>query len=95
MEFDVLLSALKSCKKCKLGPVPLTYDSVVGELQKGLGGFLYVRCQNSECGEVNIVPYGSMYHEQNKRGMGCFSINTKLGTGKRRYIYFKLYVYAT
>lgn len=34
IEFDCLLSRLKFCQSCLLGPVPLTYDSV--------GGYLYV-----------------------------------------------------
>ena len=81
VEFDILLSNLKSCKFCLLGPIPLTYYNVVDEMQRGLGGYLYVRCQNEHCGKVNNVAYGSTYHEHNKTGMPCFTVNTKLGTG--------------
>ena len=37
VEFDVLLCNLKTCQKCKLGPLQLTYDNVIGETHKGLG----------------------------------------------------------
>lgn len=30
IEFDCLLSGLKFCQNCLLGPVPLTFDSVIG-----------------------------------------------------------------
>lgn len=81
VEFGVLLSNLRHCEACRLGPVALTYDSVVGELQKGLGGYLYVKCSNNDCNHVNRVPYGST-HRVKKLGMPCFAVNTKLGTGK-------------
>uniref|UniRef100_K1Q499 Mutator-like transposase domain-containing protein n=1 Tax=Magallana gigas TaxID=29159 RepID=K1Q499_MAGGI len=79
VEFGVLLSNLRHCEACRLGPVALTYDSVVGELQKGLGGYLYVKCSNKDCNHVNRVPYGST-HRVKKLGMPCFAVNTKLGT---------------
>ena len=58
VEFGVL----RHCQKCKLDLVPLTYDNVVGELKKGLGGYLYVICQNYDCGHINYVPYGKTHH---------------------------------
>jgi len=81
VEFDVLLTGLKTCKFCGLGPVPLTLYSVVGELQRGLGGFLYVRCSNIDCEQVNIVPYGKTHRQGKTKGIPCFVANTKLGTG--------------
>lgn len=81
VEFGVLLSNLRHCEACRHGPVALTYDSVVGELQKGLGGYLYVKCSNNDCNHVSRVPFGST-HRVKKLGMPCFAINTKLGTGK-------------
>jgi len=39
VEFDVLLTGLKTCKLCGLGPVQLKLYSVVGVLQRGLAGF--------------------------------------------------------
>ena len=80
VEFGVLLSKLRYCQKCRLGPVPLSYDNVIGELKKGLGGYLYVVCQNCDCQYVNRVPYGKTHHQQST-GMPCFAVNTKLGTG--------------
>lgn len=81
VEFFVLLSSLKTCTFCRLGPVPLTVYSIIGEMKKGLGGYLYVRCMNPDCGQVNIAPYGKT-HRQKKKGMPCFVANTKLGTCK-------------
>lgn len=82
VEFDVLLSALKSCKFCGLGPVPLTHSNIVGELQRGLGGYLYVKCVNIDCEEINIVPYGKTHRQPQSKGIPSFVVNTKLGTGK-------------
>ena len=82
VEFGELLSNLKQCKRCKLGPVPLTYNNVVGELRTGLGGYLYVKCLNVDCGEVNLIPYGKTHRiKTNTPGLPCFVVNTKLGTG--------------
>ncbi|XP_060553342.1 uncharacterized protein LOC132714462 isoform X2 [Ruditapes philippinarum] len=78
LDLGFLLDNLKCCSVCRLGPVPLTNRSVVGELRKGLGGFLYVKCQNIDCGEVNRVPYCKT-HRVKKRGMPCFTANTNLG----------------
>ena len=80
IELGVLLDNLKYCSSCKLGPVPLTSHNVVGELQKGLCGYLYVVCQNADCQFVNRVAYGKTHRQRNK-GMPCFNVNTKLGTG--------------
>ena len=84
VELDVLLSSLKYCRACRLGPVPLTYYNVVGEMKRGLGGYIYVKCQNVDCGEINCVPYGKTHRlKKSKPGMPCFAVNTKLGTGNR------------
>ena len=86
IELGVLLDNLKYCAECKLGPVPLTSFNVVGELQKGLSGYLYVVCQNPDCQHVNRVAYGKQHHMEGKaRGMPCFDVNTKLGTGALLY----------
>ncbi|WAR11343.1 hypothetical protein MAR_025523, partial [Mya arenaria] len=79
VEDGFLLEQLQCCCECRLGPVPLTFDNVVGELKKKLGGYLYVRCQNHDCLAINRVPYGKT-HRVKKRGMPCFTANTKLGT---------------
>ena len=82
VEFNVLLSNLQFCKICRLGPVPLTCFNIVGELKKGLSGYLYVQCQNNDCGHINCVPYGTTHHQKTP-GMPCFAVNTKLGTGNK------------
>lgn len=79
---------IKVCYKCRLGHVPLTFHNITGELQKA--GYLYVACQNPECGHVNMVPYGQT-HRVMKTGAPCFVVNTKLGTGK---YYFFLHIYS-
>lgn len=56
---------------------------------KGLAGYLYVACQNPECGHINMVPYGHTYMVK-KTGAPCFVVNTKLGTGK---LYCVLHIY--
>lgn len=50
-----------------MGPVPLTEASVLGEMRKGLGGYLYIKCQNSDCGAVIRVPNGYI-HQIKKTG---------------------------
>jgi len=52
----------------------------VGELQRGLGGFLYLRCLNIDCEQVNIVSMKNQRPGKTK-GIPCFVANTKLGTG--------------
>lgn len=83
VEFGVILNnSLKSCLSCKLGPIPLTYLNIVGELRQGLGGYLYVKCLNAEYGHVNLVPYAKTHIiKSEKPEMPCFAIDTKLGTG--------------
>ena len=89
VEWLVLLENLKFCHSCKLGPVPLTLYNVVGERQRGLGGYLYVVCQNPSCMAVNRVAYGKTHH-QKKKGMPCFVVNTKLGMSEYLFCYLRL-----
>lgn len=70
-----LLSELKVCKKSRLGHVPLTYRIIIEELQKELAGYLYVACQNQECGHINMVPYGQT-HSVKKTGASRFVMIT-------------------
>lgn len=92
IELGTLLENLRSCRYCRLGPVPLTCLNIVGELRKGLGGYLYVKCLNVECGEVNLVPYGKTHrNKKNKAGMPSFVINTKLGIGKLILIFIVIF----
>lgn len=80
IEFDCPLSGLKFCQSCLLGPVPLTYDSMVRELKKRLW-YLYVMCSNTDYWYINKVAYGKTSIIR-KGDMPSFSVNTKLGTGK-------------
>ena len=83
IELEVLLSSLKYCQVCRLGPVPLTSYNIIGEMRRGLSGYIYVKCQNPDCGEINRVPYGKTHRlKKSKPGMPCFAVNTKLSTGK-------------
>lgn len=50
VEFVVLLLSLKICMFCRLGFVLYIVYSIIGEMKKGLGGYLYVRCMNFDCG---------------------------------------------
>lgn len=81
VEFAVLVEGLKYCKSCRLGPIPLTSENIVGELKKGLGGYLYVKCLIADCGSVNCIPYGKIV-KGSKQGSSTFAVNTKLGTGR-------------
>ena len=56
VEFHVLLLS---------EPVPLTFDNVIGEMQKGLGGYLDVACQNPECCFVITVHCGKTHQLKN------------------------------
>lgn len=83
VEFGVLLDNLTTCVGCHLGPIPLLITNIVGEMICGLGGYLYVMCQNPDCLKINIVPYGKLHKNPaskiNKES--CFVVNTKLGEG--------------
>ncbi|XP_060584334.1 uncharacterized protein LOC132740453 [Ruditapes philippinarum] len=79
VDFAVLLEGLRFCKSCRLGPIPLTIENVIGELKKGLGGYLKVKCLNSDCGHVNCIAYGKLV-KGSKQGATTFAVNTKLGT---------------
>ena len=86
IEWGVLLDSLKHCHSCKLGPIPLTVFNLAGEEQRGLGGYLYVQCQNPSCLTINRVPYGKTHRSKGGQGRPCFSINSKLGLGKCKYL---------
>lgn len=88
VEWEVILKNLRFCQACGLGPVPLTYESVKGELQKGLGGYLYVECSYHDCRHINIAAYGKTHRDPTKSGHGMpsFVVNTKLGTGMHNFL---------
>lgn len=56
IEYDCLFSGLKFGQSCLLGPVPLTYESVVGELKECLVGYRYVMCSNTDFGTLTMSP---------------------------------------
>ena len=51
-EFGVLLSNLKASRKCEFGYVSLTYDNLIGEMQKGPRMSLY--CLSESRGFMKI-----------------------------------------
>ncbi|KAK3085406.1 hypothetical protein FSP39_002859 [Pinctada imbricata] len=79
VEWAVFVERLKQCKRCKCGPLYLTHTTIKGEMKLGLGGFLYVQCQ--QCLMLNRIPCGKVHREEGKRGMPSFCVNTKLGSG--------------
>lgn len=81
-----MLNKLQYGQFCNLCPIPLTIYNIVGELQNGLSGYLYVVCENPDCRKVNRVAYGKQHHLK-IRGMPCFDVNTKLGTGMHVFIF--------
>ena len=87
VEWEVLLTNLRACQKCRLGSLPFMLNSVQGEFQKCLSGYLYVKCGSSKCGKVNRVAYGKTHRLLGKsNGMTCFDINTKLGISEYRLL---------
>jgi hypothetical protein len=46
-------------------------------MKYGLGGFLYVKCDYTECNNINKIPYGTRHGKRNT----CWDINTKLASG--------------
>ena len=81
-----MLNKLQYGQFCNLCPIPLTIYNIVGELQNDLSGNLYVVCENPDCRKVKRVAYGKQHHLK-IRGMPCFDVNTKLGTGMPVFIF--------
>ncbi len=82
VELDILLENLRYCQHCYLGPVPLTLCNIAGEMNVGLGSYLYVRCTNIDCLKINRVSCGKLHRTKGQHGMQSFVVNTKLGLGK-------------
>ncbi len=80
MELGVLLDNLRFCSNCDLGPVLLLPDTIVGEKQMGLGGYLYVQCQY--CKHLNRAAYGKTHMVESGKGRTSFAVNSKLGARK-------------
>lgn len=66
IELGYLLERLRFCSSCNMGPVPLTEASVLGEMRKGRAGYLYIKCQNSDCDAVIAA--------NTKLGLGMYAI---------------------
>ena len=88
VELGLIVQRLTSgCFKCRL---PLNICHAKGVEIKGLGGWIYVKCDNPACGTYNKVPTGKQ-HKKSKTednpfnvktpGSAIFDINTKAACG--------------
>ncbi|KAL9958594.1 hypothetical protein ACROYT_G035628, partial [Oculina patagonica] len=80
LELGVLAKSLdEGCKACK---TPLRLSDCTDETISGLGSFLYIVCQNTECGEINQCTTNKAHRVAgNTRGRKIFYVNTKLAAG--------------
>ena len=78
VELDTLSAQLKSCRKCNC---PLYLHEAQGVRPYGLTGIVYIVCSNSACGALNRLKLGKVHHENEKRGVGIFDVNTKAAAG--------------
>ena len=59
VELQIIINQLKSgCKNCRL---PLNLCSVQGVLPRGLGGWLYISCDNPACELINKIAVGKQH----------------------------------
>ena len=89
VELDHIIMQLnRGCKKCE---IPLNMCSAKGVLTRGLGGWLYITCDNPACAVVNKVSIGKQ-HRRNSTGSNnpfnvspsgnaIFDVNTKAASG--------------
>lgn len=86
IEFDVLAKELSSgCKRCG---APRHLLNCFQETESWLGSFLYINCNNSNCGEINICHSNKLHRSSDKhRGRPIFDVNTKLAVGMFRSKY--------
>ena len=87
IELGHIVEQLKvGCKQCKL---QLNICSAKGVQTRGLGGWLYITCDNQACEEVNRISLGKQ-HRRNTSDQGdtllpsgnaIFDINTKAASG--------------
>ena len=77
------------CKQCKL---QLNLCSALGVQTRGLGGWLYITCDNRACAEVNRISLGKQHRKSTNdkadnpfnispSGNAIFDINTKAASG--------------
>ena len=80
VELGVLAKALdEGCNTCK---TPLRLSDCTDETISGLGSYLYIVCQNPECGEINQCSTNKSHRVTGTtRGRKVFDVNTKLAAG--------------
>ena len=87
VELQIIINQLKSgCKDCRL---PLNLCQAQGVLPRGLGGWLYIFCDNPACKAINKVAIGKQHNrlsivkdiEKKRSGYKIFYINTKAAGG--------------
>ena len=81
VELDVLAREIDGgCKSCG---VPLQLTNCFQETVSGLGSFLYINCNNSDCGEINVCLTNKTHRSSGiRRGRPIFDVNTKLAAGR-------------
>lgn len=84
VELDVLAAQLEQCCFCSF---PLHLKNSVGVVHKGLGGWVHVKCDYSNCQQINKIVLSKMHHTSHtdlgvrRHGHGAFDVNTKAATG--------------
>ena len=80
VELGVLAKALdEGCNACN---TPLRLSDCTDETVSGLGPFLYIVCQNTECGQINQCSTNKAHGVAGTmRGRKIFDVNTKLAAG--------------
>ena len=77
VDLDVLLNSL-DCQKCSL---PLDPKACLGLHPNGVTGYIYIKCFNVACNNINRIPLGKT-HRSAKTGPAIFDVNSKLPSGK-------------
>ena len=89
IELQHVIEQLKEgCLNCKL---PLNIGSSKGVQTRGLGGWIYVICDNPACLQMNKISMGKQHRDQTVKnstqhpvlpsGNAIFNINTKVASG--------------
>ena len=81
VELGVLAKELDGgCESCG---APLQLSNCAQETVSGLGSFLYINCNNSDCGEMNVCLTNKTHRSSGIRGgRPIFDVNTKLAAGR-------------
>lgn len=84
VELGIIVKQLKDgCSQCHL---QLNLCNAKGVFPRGLGGWLYIYCENPACMKMNRISIGKQHRtkrQENKkpRGYATFDINTKAASG--------------